>query len=111
MIGFESTDGGENPQRCVSLVHEDRRVGGYAIGRVLEDVLRSSIAGRTKEPNSPSDEFIRFTEFTSMAFGDIRQARGVVAVSHRRRPTVVSGGRGEEAGNGGRGARERRELG
>eukprot|EP00965_Chrysotila_dentata_P018126 602571-Pleurochrysis_carterae.AAC.1 len=99
MIVFESTDRGENPQRCVSLVYEDRRICGPAISRMLEDVLRSSVAGRTKEPNSPSNEFVRFMEFAGVAFWDIRQAHGVVAVSHRRRSTVVSGGRGEEAGN------------
>eukprot|EP00965_Chrysotila_dentata_P119188 3940285-Pleurochrysis_carterae.AAC.1 len=61
--------------------------------------------------NSTSNEFVRFVEFAGVAVRYIRQAHGVVAVSHLRRSTVVSGGRGEEAGNGECGARGRRKYG
>eukprot|EP00965_Chrysotila_dentata_P048506 1608885-Pleurochrysis_carterae.AAC.1 len=50
-------------------------------------------------------------EFASVAVRHVRQAHGIVAVSHRRGPTVIGGWGGEEAGNGESGVRGRCEHG
>eukprot|EP00965_Chrysotila_dentata_P108610 3587560-Pleurochrysis_carterae.AAC.2 len=64
-----SADGGQRPQRRVPSMHEDGRVHGATVSRVLEYVLGPGVPGSAKETDRASDVLIRILELLHVSGG------------------------------------------